>query len=182
MDIIQELEQIEDKYYGEWNEDKATLISEMMALHKREWADTDRFNRFLVQASDRFGGAYIPYLFWAKLSTFVGDEPDDRFYIQQLIQSFVDSNFDEEEQRIMKPLVVTYLSQEKEFELNKVWTKIIDNAHPSVKEFFQKLLSFTQKNQKSTEMYTEKFMMLKDMHPNFDLLGLPITQLREQVG
>lgn len=182
MDIVKELEQLEDKYYGEWEEDKTQLIAALEELHKREWEDPDRFNRFLVQTSDRFGGVYIPYLYWAKLSTFVKENPDDRFYIQQLIKAFVESNFDEEEQRIMKPLVVTYFSKEKEFELNKVWTKTIDNSHPEVKEYFTKLLNFVQKNQKSTEMYTEKFMMLRQMHPNFGLLGLPITQLREQVG
>ena len=165
MDIVKELEQIEDKYYGEWEENKAAMVEAMTELHKRELADPDQFNRFMVQTSDRFGGAYIPYLFWTKLSSFVGENQDDRFFLQQLIKAFVNSNFDEEEQRVMKPLLITYFNAEKEFELNKVWTKIVDPAHPSVREYFQKLLNFTKKNQKSTEMYAEKFMMLRNIHP-----------------
>lgn len=181
MDIVKELEQLEDKFYGDWEEDKAQLIAGLTALHNQLIENLDEFNRFLVQASDRFGGAYIPYLFWEKLATFVGPNPDDRFYIQQLLRSFVNSNFDEEEQKIMKPLIITYLSKEKPFEISKVWAQIIDHSHPSVKEYFQKLMNFTTKNQKSTEMYCEKFLMLRDYAPNFKLLGLPITQLREQV-
>jgi len=149
MDIVKELEKLEDKFYGEWEEDKSQLIEAMTVLHNELVQRPDEFNRFLVQSSDRFGGAYIPHLFWEKLASFVGTNPDDRFYIQQILRSFVASNFDEEEQKIMKPLIITYL--------------------------------FTEKNQKSTEMYCEKFMMLVDYAPNFKLLGLPITQLREQV-
>ncbi len=181
MDIVKELEQLEDKFYGEWEEDKTQLVAAMTELHNELVQRPDDFNRFLVQSSDRFGGAYIPHLFWEKLASFVGPNPDDRFYIQQLLRSFVASNFDEEEQKVMKPLIITYLAKEKPFEISKVWAQIIEPSHPSVKEYFQKLQNFTEKNQKSTEMYCEKFMMLVDYAPNFQLLGLPITQLREQV-
>ncbi|MEL6593881.1 MAG: hypothetical protein AAFQ68_27510 [Bacteroidota bacterium] len=181
MDIIKELEQLEDKFYGEWEEDKSQLIAAMTEMHNKLMQQPDEFNRFLVQSSDRFGGAYIPHLFWEKLASFVGPNPDDRFYIQQLLRSFVSSNFDEEEQKIMKPLIITYLAKEKPFEISKVKAQIIEPSHPAVKEYFQKLVNFTEKNQKSTEMYCEKFLMLQDYAPNFALLGLPITQLREQV-
>ncbi|MEO0473334.1 MAG: hypothetical protein AAF206_27225 [Bacteroidota bacterium] len=180
MDIVKELEQLEDKFYGEWEEDKGNLSAALLSLHI-SIDDPDEFNRFLVQSADRFGGAYIPYLFWSKLSTFINDNPDARIYIQQLLKAFVDSNFDDDEQRRMKPLVVTYLAREKDFEIDKIWTKTVDKAHPSVQEYFQKLRNFVNKNQKATEMYCEKFMLLKDSNPDFDLLGLPITQLRERL-
>ncbi|MEL6252138.1 MAG: hypothetical protein AAFR87_09020, partial [Bacteroidota bacterium] len=91
MDIVKELEKLEDKYYGEWEEDKGPLIEEMTKLHMSVGEDEDSFNRFLVQTAERFGGSYIPYLFWDKLSYFI-DTPEERYYIQELIKAFANSN------------------------------------------------------------------------------------------
>ena len=181
MDIVKELEKLEDKYYGEWEENKDLLVAEMTKLHLAVWEeDEDLFNRFLVQTSDRFGGVYIPYLFWDKLSSFL-DMPEERHYLQQLIATFADSNFEEEEQKRMKPLLVTYIAREKRFELDKMRAKVVDKAHPMVREYFQKLINFVDKNQKATEMYCEKFDLLKDIHPDFKLLSMPITQLKDKL-
>ncbi len=179
MDIVKELEALEDKYYGEWEEDKSALIPAMEALHKQASEDSETFNRFVVQSAERFGGAYIPHLFWHKLSDFL-ETPEERAYLQDLIRAFTESNFEPEEQKLLKPLIVVYFAREKDFESDKVKVRYLDHAHPEVREYFMKLLSFTQKNRKSTEMYMEKFELLKGMHPNFELLNLPITQLREK--
>lgn len=181
MDMVKELERLEDLFYGEWEENKDSLVKELLALHLEFGADNDTFNRFLVQTGSRFGGTYIPYLFWDKLAYYF-DVPEERTYLFNLLQVFTESNFEDEEQKKMKPLLVTYFAKEKPFELNKIRAMIIEKAHPQVKEYFLKLLSFVEKNQKATNMYCEKFMMIKDIHPNFELLGLPITQLREKVG
>ncbi|MEM9986542.1 MAG: hypothetical protein AAF804_15730, partial [Bacteroidota bacterium] len=94
---------------------------------------------------------------------------------------FCESNFDDDEQKKLKPLLVVYFAKEKEFESGKVKTLYLDKAHPEVKEYYMRVLNFTQKNQKSTEMYIEKFDLLKGLFPDFHLLGLPITQLREKL-
>jgi len=180
MSIVSELEKLEDKFFGEWEEDKKPLIDALKEIHRREGEDGDAFNRFLVQVAPMFGGAYIPYLFWDKLS-FFQENPDERLYIQQLLKNFVDSDFEEEEQVLMKALIVVYFYQEKDFETNKIKSLVIDKAHPSVREYFHKLLSFVEKNQKATEMYNEKFILLKNIFPNFDMMNLPITQLREKL-
>lgn len=180
MDIVKELEKLEDKYYGEWEEDKGPLIEEMTKLHMSVGEDEDSFNRFLVQTAERFGGSYIPYLFWDKLSYFI-DTPEERYYIQELIKAFANSNFDDDEQRMLKPLLVTYFAKEKVFEINKLRAMLIDKAHPEVREYFMNLLNFIEKNQKATEMYCEKFELLKTVHPDFSLLRLPISELREKI-
>ena len=180
MNIIAELDQLEDKFYGEWEEEKTPLLKEMTELHSKAGEDEDLFNRFLMQSSERFGGSYIPYLFWDKLSYYY-ESPDERAYLHELLKVFANSNFDAEEQKKMKPLLVTYFAKEKDFEINKLRAKVIDKAHPTVKEYFLKLLSFVEKNQKATSMYCEKFELLKDIHPDFDLLNLPITQLKEKL-
>lgn len=180
MDFVAELEKLEDLFFGEWEEGKEPLIAELKKLHAAAGEDDDEFNRFLVQSAERYGGAYIPYLFWDKLSYFY-ETPEERIYLQELLRAFSVSNFEDEEQKLMKPLLVTYFSQEKDFELNKLKAKVIDKAHPEVKEYFMKLMSFVEKNKKATEMYAEKFDMLKAFHPDFDLLNLPITQLKEKL-
>ncbi len=180
MDIVKELEQLEDNFYGEWEEDKTQLIAGMETIHRSVWEDRESLNRFVVQSAERFGGSYIPHLFWNKLSDFL-DTPEERAYLQELIRAFCESNFDEEEQKKLKPLLVVYFAKEKEFEIGKVKTLYLDKAHPEVKEYYMRLLNFTQKNQKATGMYIEKFDLLKGLFPDFHLLGLPITQLREKL-
>lgn len=179
MDIVKELENLEDKYYGEWEENKESLIGALEPIHKELLEDREQFNRFLVQTAERFGGAYIPHLFFHKLSEFL-DTPEERAYLQELIRVFAESNFEEEEQKKLKPLLVVYFAKEKEFEHGKLKTMYFDKAHPEVREYFMRLLNFTQKNKKATEMYIEKFDLLKGIFPDFHLLGLPITQLREK--
>lgn len=180
MDIVQELQKLEDQFYGDWEESREALVKAISPVHKEAKKDADLFNRFLVQTADRFGGTYIPYLFWAKLADFLQDE-EQRTYLQDLMGKFADSNFEEEEQHELKPLLVVYFAKEKVFEINKIRALIIDKAHPEVKDYFLKLLNFTEKNQKATDMYCEKFDLLKGIHPDFELLGLPITQLRDRL-
>jgi hypothetical protein len=179
MDIVQELEQLEDKFYGEWDEAREPLVQALTDHHIKVVDDRDGFNRFLVQTAERFGGIYIPYLFWQKLGEFL-ETPEERAYLQELIKTFIESNFEEEEQRKLKPLLVVYFAKEKDFEVDKVRAQYLDRAHPEVREYFQKLLTFVKRNEKATNMYIEKFEMLREAFPDFELLNLPITQLKEK--
>ena len=98
--------------------------------------------------------------------------------MQKLIQIFTLSNFEDEEKRMIKSLLIAYLSVEKEFEIDKIRTLIIDKTHPKVKEYFYRLFEFVQKNSKATVMYCDKFKLLKDYAPNFELLGYPVSKLK----
>jgi len=180
MDIVKELEQLEDQFFGEWEEERTPLVQALTDLHIQTLDDRDSFNRFLVQTAERFGGVYIPYLFWQKLADFI-ETPEERAYLQELIKVFIESNFEDEEQRKLKPLLVVYFAQEKDFEVDKIRAQYIDPAHPQVREYFNKLLRFVDSNKKATNMYIEKFEMLRDAFPDFELLNLPITQLKEKL-
>jgi hypothetical protein len=180
MDMNKELDELEEKFYGEWGEDKDMLRSELDKIHRKVTADRDALNRFIVQIKDRFGGAYIPYVFWDKLAEFLA-KPEQRTYLYELIKSFTNSDFDEAEQKKMKPLLITYFANEKQFEIDKVHTLVVDKAHPSVRDYFYKLFNFVRKNQRSTEMYCDKFLLLKNIYPDFDMMDMPITQLRDQL-
>ncbi|MFK7971507.1 MAG: hypothetical protein AB8F95_14145 [Bacteroidia bacterium] len=181
MDLVKALDKIEDQFYGEWEEDRGQLAAALKPLHEEAEADAETRTAFILRAMNRFGGAFIPYLFWKSLSRFVSDDAEERPFIQEIIKSFADSNFEAEEQQKMKALLVTYFSREKDFELNKVESLHISKKHPEVQEYFTHLRTFTERNASSTEMYQEKFSLVKDIYPDFAVLAQPITQLREGV-
>lgn len=178
MDLVKNLEKLEDKFYTAPEENKEEIVKGLLELHL-SIEDVDTLNRFAVQASERFGGIYIPYLFWDKLAAFL-ESDDERFFLQDLLKAFSNSNFDDDEQRKMKPLIITYFAHEKEFEVNKLKSLMIDKTHPTVKEYFYSLIQFVEKNKRSTQMYKDKFELLRQAVPDFQLMAMPITQLKDK--
>ena len=181
MDLVKELDKLEEKYYGEWEEDRDKLAAALKPLHEEADADSETRTAFALRTINRFGGAFIPYLFWKSLTRFVDEPSEERPLIHEIIKSFADSNFEEEEQQKMKSMLVTYFSKEKPFELNKLESLYLVKMHPDVQEYFHRLRDFTERNASSTEMYQEKFALVKHIYPDFKILSQPITQLREGV-
>ncbi|MBX7242773.1 MAG: hypothetical protein K1X92_13605 [Bacteroidia bacterium] len=180
MDIIERLDAIEEKYAETLDETRETAIAEIIELHSEIMESApDEIDRFTVLSADVLGGVYLPYLFWYKLGEFYDGYEDARIFLQELIKIFSESNFEEEEQRKMKSLLVAYFAKEKEFEIDKLRVMVVDKAHHTVKEYFNKLLQFAQKNQKATQMYCDKFEILKEYQPDFQLLQKPLTKLQE---
>ena len=126
------------------------------------------------------GGVYIPYVMWAELAQFI-EHHNNREQLFGIMQAFVDSGFEEEERKKMKSMLITYFAIEREFEVNKILTLIVEKSHPSVVEYFKKVQTFVLKNKTSVDMYIEKFQMLKDGFPDFELLALPLIKLKEQL-
>jgi len=118
---------------------------------------------------------------WTELSHYI-DEPASRQHIFSLVQSFVDSDFEDVEKKRMKALLITYFAMEREFELSKVHNLIVQKSHPTVQEYFRKVQNFVTKNKTSVEMYIEKFKMLREYAPSFDLLRMPISKLKEHLA
>lgn len=181
MDIAALLNQIEDKYAdNELEEIREQAVEDITELHQQVVEKKpEELDRFLLLSASTLGGIYIPYVFWYKLGEFYdGDEIQARDFLQKLIQIFTLSNFEEEERRMIKSLLIAYLSVEKEFDIDKIRTLIIDKSHREVKDYFYRLFEFVQKNSKATVMYCEKFKLLKDYAPNFELLGYPVSKLK----
>ncbi|MEM6632158.1 MAG: hypothetical protein AAF694_20950 [Bacteroidota bacterium] len=182
MDIQKELDKLEDSYkMEEWEDKKEEIIAALFELHMKAATEEEVLNRFTVLSAERFGGIYIPYLFWVKLSDFLEYELD-RSYLYNLLTAFSNSDFGEDEQRLLKPLVIVYFSREKEFEINKFFTLAMDDVHPNVKEYFQKLYKFRERNARSTKMYCDKFELLRELQPDFSLMNTPLSELKEKVG
>jgi hypothetical protein len=181
MSLQKSLQKIEDRYYNEWNEDRDTVIAELSTLHNDALSrGGEAFREFSDAVQALCGGVYLPYLMWVELAEFV-DSQGNRDRIYKLVQAFVDSGFEEDERAKMKPLFITYFAIEREFEVNKIMSLVVEKSHPSVQEFFRKILNFVEKNKTSVDMYIEKFKMLKDYEPNFELLRMPVSKLKEVI-
>ncbi len=182
MSFTDTLTLLEEKYYSETEEDRNEVINTLTDMHEASLGEgLDVFRTFASEAMRSCGGVYIPYLLWTELANFIEDE-EQRVGIFNLIQAFVDSDFEEPEKKKMKTLLIPYIALEKEFEINKINSLIIEKAHPDVQEYFRKIRDFVEKNKTSVDMYVEKFDMLKDYAPNFELMRLPVTRLKEQLG
>ena len=182
MSLEKDLDKLEEKYYDEWEEERAPLVAELATLHKADLEKNDnQFTDFSKLVIDRFGGAFIPYVFWTELQEFAKDN-ERRVNLFETVKAFTESGFEEEEVKKMKPLLITYFTMEKEFEIDKLFTLVINKAHPSVGEYFTKWLNFVEKNKSSVEMYVEKFNLLKGFYPDFNLLATPVTKLKEKLA
>ncbi len=181
MDISKTFDQLEDKFYGEWEEDREKLVKEIKALQDSLADDPEASREFEFRVISYFGGAYIPYVFWSQLGKFMDSPEDERPFLQEIIKIFSKSDFEEAEVTKMKPLIVTYFAKEKEFEVNKLRTLVIDKAHPTVKEFFMSMLQFIHKNDKATTLYQLKFDLLKNRYADFSMFNKPLSYLRENV-
>jgi|GEM_PF-1311222 len=184
MTLEERLTVLEDWYYGDLEEEKEPLIQEVDKIYQvvKDNGSDSVYNRFFVAVVDKFGGTYIPYLFWDNLNTFWSVEREGRPYLYNCLEAFAfRSDFDPEDQQKLKPLLIAYFAKEKSFEVNKIKSLIADKAHPKVREYFMRMMRFVEKNQKATKVFYEKFEMLLGKGPRFDLLDLPLVYLKEQL-
>ncbi len=182
MSLEKTLESIEERYYGDLEEDRNAVLPEFEALHNAALSKgIEEFRAFSDLAKLTCGGLYLPYIMWVELGEYV-DHHNNRERIFDLISTFVNSAFEEEERIKMKSLLITYFAMEREFEVNKLITLVVEKAHPSVIEYFRKVQNFVLKNKTSVDMYIEKFQMLKDYAPNFEMLRMPVSKLKEVIG
>ncbi len=180
MNIIDRLDEIEEKYADTLEETHEAAVSEIIALHNELMEENpEELDRFTILSADILGGIYLPFLFWYKLGEFYDGYDESRIFIHELIKIFSESSFEEEEQKRMKSLLVAYFAREKEFEIDKLKVLVFDKSHHTVREYFNKLLQFSKKNQQATKVYCDKFEILKEYQPNFELLQKPLTKLQE---
>lgn len=180
--IDEQLEALNTRFYDAEDDLSEEIIAELTALHKQALqAGGEDAEEFFRNAPHVAGGAYIPYLFWIELAQFRrGEESRERLFF--LLESFVNGDFEEAIRQRMKPLIVIYYLHERQFEIDKLNTTIVSKAHPQVQEFFQHLNEFVETNQTATRAYEEKFNLLMDYFPNFELFELPVQDLEEQLS
>lgn len=179
MELIEYLKKLDEKYYTEQEESNEFAIKELKKVYKSVLNDEELLNDFMEEAPYICGGAFIPFLFWITLAKFTDDPENTRPQITELIKAFCKSDFNEIDAQELKPLIITYFAMEKRFEIDKLKTYVIDKSHPEIINYFNKLLTFVDKNKDSVKTYIEKFNLLKNHNPDFELLNLPIVRLKE---
>lgn len=178
MSLKKEIEKIHKAYQDADGENKAQAIAQLAELHRKVAGDAAQQGEFAVDVAEYCGGAYIPYVFWTTLGRFWTDE-SQRTVLQQLIRAFLQSDFDEEEQSLLRPLLVVYFQREREFEVSRARTQAESGAHPAAKEWLEAVLHFHENNKVAARTYTEKFALLHKTMPNFALFNLPLAKLEE---
>lgn len=183
MDVKQldaALKSIEDAYIAS-DENVDDAVQSLTKLHKQVLGDAALLASFTEKAATVCGGLYIPYLVWPVLHAFMKDETQ-RSQLAKLFHAFGESNFDEETQKQMKPLIVVYFMKEKEFEVDRLKTFVLLKLHPGVQEYFAKLMEFTVKNRNSAEAYQRKFTLLGSSFPDFERFAQPVSKLEEELA
>jgi hypothetical protein len=181
MTFESKLAPIEKAYQDADGENRGETALALVALHKDLLRNgKDELPAFAKAACVACGGIYIPYLFWIALEGFLKDRVD-RTEVQALLKAFAEGNFEQEDQALMKPLIVVYFSKEKEFELDRVRARLVEPAHPSVKEYLTKLLAFPGVNKAATKTFREKFALIGGYFPNFDLYNQTVGDIEERL-
>jgi translation elongation factor EF-G len=180
MSYLEQLETI-DRFYQEHEDDKkAEVVAALKKIHVALLKSPDDLKVFYDKTQVICGGIYIPYLFWMELIKFL-DHPVNSQLMFDLIQAFANSNFEEEEQNNMKPLLAVYFKIERPFNVDKIKAYIVDKSHPQVRYYLRSILQLVEADAKAVDVYKEKVLMLKRYFPNFETLKLPLSQLKEEL-
>ncbi|MFN8922269.1 MAG: hypothetical protein ACK5XP_05025, partial [Sphingobacteriia bacterium] len=117
MSFEKEIAKIEKDYQAGEGTDKAAVVEAFSQLHKKT-KDAAAQVDFALGVAPACGGIYIPHVFWSVLALFWEDE-QYRSSLHKLIRTFAESDFEEEEKALMKPLLVVYFVREREFEVSR---------------------------------------------------------------
>ena len=180
MSLLEQLETINSFYLEHEEDKKEEVIQALKKVHVSLLKSPDELQEFYEQGKTICGGIYIPYLFWMELSKFM-DHPNNSTLLFELIKAFAESNFDEEEQNNMKPLLSVYFKIERPFNVDKIKAYIVDKAHPQVRFYMRSILQFVESDAKAIDVYREKLALLKKYFPNFETLKMPLSQLKEEL-
>ena len=176
-----DIQKLNDSYYETEGENKAACVEKLAMLHKIALKKEKDETAFRHEAAQACGGCFIGHLFWKALADFYENE-ENRTVLFELIEAFINSDFEADDLLHIKPLLAIYFSKEKVFEVDRVNNRLVKNAHPEVQDFFTKIESFGEVNPSALKAYQTKFAMLKDQYPDFELFELPIPELEERLG
>jgi len=184
-ELKSELEKLEAEF-SELEDDPNQLqlvVERLKALHKAvlETNQEALLMRFETEAGTRFGGIYVPYLLWGELARFVfRKEESRRESIQKLIHAFATGYFEENTQRLMKPLLIIYFYYEYPLKIREFQERYLKHYHPVVQDYFRKLIQYKAKNPRTTVILFHKFERIHPLFPDFDLFDVPLDILEEK--
>lgn len=181
FELEEHLAVIEEAWMEDEEERREAVLDALRQIHLEAMRDAGKLAEFNRRAPDLCGGLFIPYLFWTELVRFL-DGAGDRQALYDLIAAFARSNFDEEDQMKIKPLLAVYFQKERDFEVNRVKNDVISKAHPEVRRFLNGLTTFHEQNASTARAYYEKLLLLKGYYPDFEQFNKPTQQLKAELA
>lgn len=182
MELRTQLSALEQKFYNELGENKDLILEVLKKMYNNfKENDQETLKVFKAIIPDFFGGVYIPFIFWEELAEFYNNNDENRESLNKIIEQFASSNFEESETRKMRQLLIAYFAVESRFQVDKMIHTIVHNAHPDIQKYFEKIIDFIDTKPNAVGMYQEKFSLIAERYPDFDLLRLPLAKLKAQL-
>lgn len=178
MSLTEQLDELDQQYYENEEEEAENCVAALKKLHQSVLKRPEDLATFRQKAPQVCGGNYLPYLVWMELAKILDGEKG-RDQLIEYLKAFVLSDFGEELQQKMKPLLAVFYAYDRQFEIDRVNAAALRDAHPMVLEYFQRMQQFATQNKAAVKAYYEKLQLLKGYFPNFDLFDLPVPELEE---
>lgn len=166
--------------------DPQTLVAELEALHEELMQASDDETRadFEREVLHIANGIYLPHIFWMYLAPFLDKAQRETYrpFLEYILQVYAQLPCSSFVDKRMRPLLYVYLTEEAPFYVDKLNAFLGKYAHPDKQALFQEVRAFIQRNPNTVRIFREKFRLLKDYVPDFDMLAMPLPTLRTSLG
>lgn len=158
------------------------IIAQLEALHESILEDNEarsEFEREVLKVAD---GLYLPHIFWIYLAAFLGDKEVYRPFLEYVLQVYAQLPPSPFVDKRIRPLLCVYFTNETPFYTDKLEAFLHRYAHPEKRSLVQDIRSYIQRNPSTVRIFQQKFALLKDYLPNFEMFSMPLTELRASLG
>lgn len=158
------------------------VIAKLEALHEEVSDDDDLRAEFEREVLKVAQGIYIPHILWIYLSAFLEDRETYRPFLEYILQFYAQQPLNPFVDKRIRPLLCIYLSEESTFYIDRLKALLERYALPEKREFFDEVQAYIRRNPTTVRIFRDKFRLLKDYFPSFDLFSLPLPHLRQQLS
>lgn len=158
------------------------IVAQLEALHESVLEDEkarSEFEQAVLKVAD---GVYLPHIFWIYLSAFLNDREVYRPFLEYVLQVYAQLPPSPFVDKRMRPLLYVYFMNEPAFYTNKLEAFLHRYAHPEKRSLVQDIRAYIQRNPTTVRIFQQKFALLKDYLPNFEMLSMPLPELRASLG
>lgn len=173
--MLEKLKEIAQSAEGSSPED---LIARLEALHEEVSQDDQlraEFEREVLRVAD---GVYLPHMFWIYLGGFLQDKEAYRPFLEYILQVYVQLPPSPFVDKRMRPLLTVYFSEESSFYIDRFEDFVKRYARPEKQNLPTEIRRYIQKNPTTVRIFREKFALLKDYAPNFEMFSMALPHLR----
>ncbi len=191
---LSKIDELIDKISSQFLEDENKKKAVILQFGKLEEALETKYNdkkeilEYVENAlAHAAGGIYIPYILWKYILKFISVKDDEQIEnARKKIQEYLDiffgeSFFEEEEQRLVRPLLALYLKYEKPFEIDKFLNpERMKGYHEEVVRYIGRTRKFIEDNMRTLAIYKKKLALIQRIGGDFSLFELSVAELEEK--